>query len=148
MSIVVQQVSSWMVFVFSPVLSADQFYQFIFSQKVAHYGSVRSPPVSVPKCLSVVTWGQTVEAWGAARTARAKAGHWGCSGTDWECRHSLPILFISRSERGDMNWVTSRSSGGFHSEGGVTPPSDKESGLHSRSSCYFLLSWEVETHRE
>ena len=123
-----------MVFVFLPV---DQFYQFIFSEKVRHYGSVRSPLVSVPKCLCVVTRVQTAEGWGAAWTARAEAGHWGCSGADRECRHSLSRFFISLLEWGDVHWVTSGPSGGFERDGGVRPPSDKESGLHAR--CNWLV---------
>ena len=153
MQIVVQQVSRWMVFVVLPVLSADQFDHFIFSKKVCHNGSVRSPPVSVPKRLCVVAWRRTTQGGGAVRAARAEAGHGGGPGADGECGHPASVYFISLplvshqswSEGGDMNWVTSGPGGGCH--GGVTPPSDQERrGLHAR--CQVLLRWETETNRE
>ena len=145
-----------MVFVVLPVVSVDQSHHFIFSKKVVHNGSVWSPPVSVPKCLCVVAWSRTADGGGAAWAARAEAGHRWCSRADKECRHPASVFFISlplvsgqpRCERGDVNWVTSRSGGDFQSQAGVTSPSDQERGLHARCETGWCYTGERQTEND
>ena len=138
-----------MVFVVMSVFSdVDQSYQFIFSKEVVHNGGVRSPPVSVPKHLGVVTCSETTQGGGATRAGRAEAGHWRSSGADWDWGQPASRLSISLglaggqpwSEWDDVNWVTSGPGGAghWHSQAGVAPPSDQERDLHGRQAgrCY------------